>query len=100
MMMKLHYLTCCLLGLSAAGCSQHFVQSSQKSEQIQQRTVHAVNAIYENTGFDFQGNIKFDVQKQHQLSKKNPEYRDWETDRKSTRLNSSHITRARMPSSA
>ena len=27
-------------------------------------------------------------------------YRDWETDRKSTRLNSRHITRARMPSSA
>ena len=26
--------------------------------------------------------------------------RDWETDRKSTRLNSSHITRSRMPSSA
>ena len=31
-----------------------------------------------------------------------PFYRDWETikDRKSTRLNSSHITRSRMPSSA
>ena len=29
-----------------------------------------------------------------------PKYRDWETDRKSTRLNSSHITRSRMPSSA
>ena len=28
------------------------------------------------------------------------QYRDWETDRKSTRLNSSHITRSRMPSSA
>ena len=27
-------------------------------------------------------------------------YRDWKTDRKSTRLNSSHITRSRMPSSA
>ena len=27
-------------------------------------------------------------------------YRVWETDRKSTRLNSSHITRSRMPSSA
>ena len=27
-------------------------------------------------------------------------YRDWETDRKSTRLNASHITRYRMPSSA
>ena len=29
-----------------------------------------------------------------------PSYRDWETDRKSTRLNSSHMTRPRMPSSA
>ena len=28
------------------------------------------------------------------------EYRDWETDRKSTRLNSSHSGEARMPSSA
>ena len=28
------------------------------------------------------------------------EYRDWETDRKSTRLNSSHITLSRMPTSA
>ena len=27
-------------------------------------------------------------------------YRDWETDRKSTRLNSSHITRSRIPSSS
>ena len=31
---------------------------------------------------------------------KGDNYRDWETDRKSTRLNSSHITRSRMPSSA
>ena len=31
---------------------------------------------------------------------KAPRYRDWETDRKSTRLNSGHITRSRMPSSA
>ena len=31
----------------------------------------------------------------------NPEtYRDWETDRKSTRLNSSHSRASRMPSSA
>ena len=29
-----------------------------------------------------------------------PEYRDWETDRKSTRLNSSHSGESRMPSSA
>ena len=29
-----------------------------------------------------------------------PLYRDWETDRKSTRLNSSHSGESRMPSSA
>ena len=34
------------------------------------------------------------------LKSKTSCYRDWETDRKSTRLNSSHITRSRMPSSA
>ena len=30
----------------------------------------------------------------------NEYYRDWETDRKSTRLNSSHLKLSRMPSSA
>ena len=30
----------------------------------------------------------------------NLRYRDWETDRKSTRLNSSHSAKSRMPSSA
>ena len=30
----------------------------------------------------------------------NVKYRDWETDRKSTRLNSSHSAKSRMPSSA
>ena len=30
----------------------------------------------------------------------NAAYRDWETDRKSTRLNSSHSGESRMPSSA
>ena len=34
------------------------------------------------------------------FSKLVPGYRDWETDRKSTRLNSSHEIPSRMPSSA
>ena len=34
------------------------------------------------------------------LTKTDPAYRDWETDRKSTRLNSSHRSLSRMPSSA
>ena len=34
------------------------------------------------------------------MEQKLPAYRDWETDRKSTRLNSSHSAKSRMPSSA
>ena len=34
------------------------------------------------------------------ISTENRKYRDWETDRKSTRLNSSHSAKSRMPSSA
>ena len=35
-----------------------------------------------------------------ELINADPLYRDWETDRKSTRLNSSHSAKSRMPSSA
>ena len=42
--------------------------------------------------------------KRRELIKRNMKgewaYRDWETDRKSTRLNSSHLKLSRMPSSA
>ena len=34
------------------------------------------------------------------VSSRSGGYRDWETDRKSTRLNSSHSAKSRMPSSA
>ena len=34
------------------------------------------------------------------IHKHDGQYRDWETDRKSTRLNSSHSAKSRMPSSA
>ena len=47
--------------------------------------------------------VKKDVAKEvlaEAIGREGVTYRDWETDRKSTRLNSSHITRSRMPSSA
>ena len=41
------------------------------------------------------GRLSLDIVTGKQMS-----YRDWETDRKSTRLNSSHLKLSRMPSSA
>ena len=41
--------------------------------------------------------VEFDITLE---KKSNGTYRDWETDRKSTRLNSSHRSLSRMPSSA
>ena len=41
--------------------------------------------------------VTFDCRKRRPIMKL---YRDWETDRKSTRLNSSHSAKSRMPSSA
>ena len=41
-----------------------------------------------------------DPQKHIEIFADTPIYRDWETDRKSTRLNSSHSGESRMPSSA
>ena len=55
----------------------------------------------------FQLPLKFDENLEVEIGEiRGPEtrrevkYRDWETDRKSTRLNSSHSAKSRMPSSA
>ena len=58
---------------------------------------------------DFDARLKRSIELREEFSdiipfssddKKNNGYRDWETDRKSTRLNSSHRSLSRMPSSA
>ena len=57
---------------------------------------------YEQIPFQYSLHIEYeDGRLEHkEFLADNGAYRDWETDRKSTRLNSSHITRSRMPSSA
>ena len=51
--------------------------------------------LEEVLGAEFDKIAKFSVKGLDDLH-----YRDWETDRKSTRLNSSHSAKSRMPSSA
>ena len=67
------------------------------SEQVEGETTSQGLPIYEVENIT--GAIYFDKGEFTQLCLE-ATYRDWETDRKSTRLNSSHITRSRMPSSA
>ena len=62
------------------------IRKTPKQMQDQNRT-NTTNSVAQATDFSFIINDSI-------------VYRDWETDRKSTRLNSSHITRPRMPSSA
>ena len=51
--------------------------------------------------FDEEARLKVRLENQVEADTKyNISYRDWETDRKSTRLNSSHSAKSRMPSSA
>ena len=49
--------------------------------------------------YNFDATVK-QVTKKPQIEANIKIYRDWETDRKSTRLNSSHSRASRMPSSA
>ena len=69
-------------------------------------TLPAVKIVYDIYNWDWEKYEGMLVEFQQTLYVNNTynlqqtAYRDWETDRKSTRLNSSHITRSRMPSSA
>ena len=60
------------------------------------------NEIASLTRLSITVRIKYTNQLEKELNfeKNTPKYRDWETDRKSTRLNSSHLKLSRMPSSA
>ena len=65
------------------------VGSSQGSEKFEARDWGVLMCIYHNVPL-----------LDYVSSAPDPRYRDWETDRKSTRLNSSHRSLSRMPSSA
>ena len=67
-----------------------------------QRTVRTVQGVVANTFKYLSGDTPAGMSTYSSFVGTNMEvgYRDWETDRKSTRLNSSHSAKSRMPSSA
>ena len=66
-----------------------FVHKIFDNDEFRTNYLKSINKDY--VGFDFAKYKKYPLTEF---------YRDWETDRKSTRLNSSHSGESRMPSSA
>ena len=66
---------------------QYRVEDIKEAVNAYFRSVSSPKYLMKSQKFIFEGHI-------------NTAYRDWETDRKSTRLNSSHSGESRMPSSA
>ena len=64
-----------------------------ESADLRNKLPKGINLIPGSYGVTLNGKIA-------RLGKRSADYRDWETDRKSTRLNSSHSGESRMPSSA
>ena len=57
--MRLKYLSLCLLSLSFLGCTQHAIQESKKeSPLLEQRAANGLNAIFETSSFDYNGDFK------------------------------------------
>ena len=69
-------------------------QLTQEEGSSQSQQLQASQQLHES-----QASQQSHQQSQHKLQQ-DITYRDWETDRKSTRLNSSHEIPSRMPSSA
>ena len=75
-------------------------RNNQKNENVMKVLVTGAvfNSAYDMGWYDEE--MTQDVFANSDLSDVVALYRDWETDRKSTRLNSSHSRASRMPSSA
>ena len=73
-------------GISRENANSEGIHPKEAFEKFHSMSESAECLVCHNHNFDFNIIIQ--------------RYRDWETDRKSTRLNSSHSAKSRMPSSA
>ena len=94
-------------GILVHGLSARLVMASGIAESIRQMypvvymdyNLHCRNLLCSPKVLDYDDPNKI-LLGEVILSEIADDYRDWETDRKSTRLNSSHSAKSRMPSSA
>ncbi len=63
--MRIKYLSLCILGISLSACSTHVIKSNNaiQGQTIQDQAIHGVNALYENSSYDYRGDIQVQLQK-------------------------------------
>lgn len=59
--MRLKYLTLCLLGLGLSACSQHVIKTNSASQNLEQKAINSLNAMYEYPSYDYRGKFKVHV---------------------------------------
>ena len=93
---------CPVKKVAGKGAGSGMLQNVPKMLEITRAVVEAVKVpVTVKTRLGWDANSKIIVDLAERLQDCGMEaYRDWETDRKSTRLNSSHSGESRMPSSA
>lgn len=59
-MIRLKYLTYCLLGISLSACTQHVIKTNPAHKSLDQQVVSGLNSMYEYPSYDYSG--QFNVQ--------------------------------------
>ncbi len=68
--MQIRYLTLCLMALSLSACSQHVIKSNANTEhRLEQKAVTGLNAMFETSGYDYQGKLNFQANSAPSTSK-------------------------------
>ncbi|MCH7314124.1 hypothetical protein [Acinetobacter sp. ANC 3882] len=60
--MRLKYLTLCLMGLSLSACSQHVIKTNSASNNLEQKAINSLNAMYEYPSYDYRGKFNIHVE--------------------------------------
>lgn len=63
--MQLSKLSLCLLGLSLSACSTHVVKNNT-NQDVAQRAIQGINALYEYPNFDYRGQVRVQLNKTNQ----------------------------------
>lgn len=60
-MIRLKYLTYCLLGISLSACTQHVIKTNPAHKSLDQQVVSGLNAMYDYPGYDYSGQFNIQV---------------------------------------